>query len=69
MPIWCYGFLTCTSLYSIWDGAKTIRQRRSTLWPKLSGKNAIWVGWLEIVINLIALMFYAAGIALHVTYK
>ena len=69
MPLWGCVFMACTSLYSLWDGAKTIRQRRSTVWPKLSGKNAIWVGWLVIVVNSGMLLFCVAGIALHLTYK
>lgn len=68
MPLWLYGYLFCSCLFALWHGGKTIKNRRSPLFPRMKPSQAVLVGWLEIAANAIILVFVICGIALHVTY-
>ena len=68
MPLWIYGYLICSCLYAFWHGGRNIKNRKSSLFSRLKPNQAVLVGWLEITVNAIVLVFVICGIALHVTY-
>lgn len=68
MPLWVFGYFALSCLYGLWHGGKTIRARKSSLLPKLGFKQAVLVGWLEILANTVGLVLALIGIALNVTY-
>ncbi len=68
MPLWAYGYLAISCLFGLWHGASTIRQQHSSTFRKLKPRQAIVIGWLEIVANVVVLTLVMAGVALHVTY-
>lgn len=68
MPVWLYGYLICSCLYAFSHGGKTIKNRRSPIFPRLKPTQAVLVGWVELGVNSLVFVLALCGLALHLTY-